>query len=305
MRYASLRSSIRRDIWDDEKFLGLSDFSKVVYLYLMTSPRVTACSGLLKISLLEITAGMGKGTSDIDAISKALKELSEDGLIFVDPEKPVLFVPESIFVSGKFTEKNIIGWYNGAKVVPDCQAKKKWVEYVRQEVSESLPDKLEKMDEVFGFDGSKSAISMDKGIKDKGVKGKDDKGIKGKGGGSEGSDGGGEKKTRSGDEELEMVRRVREEYNRWMERVYGRGYFGRARWDGEVDRKVLEMVREHGVEEVCRTVRVFIENFEESKGFMGLDGKPSMQLMYGCRRNLFGWKQGELLNDLAGTKLIS
>lgn len=301
MRYASLRSSIRRDIWDDEKFLGLSDFSKVVYLYLLTSPRVTACSGLLKISVLEITSGMGKGTVDIDAVSDAIKQLSEDGLIFVDPDKPVVFIPESVFVSGKFTDKNIIGWYNGAKVIPDCEAKRKWVEYVRQVVSDSLPDKLEKMDEVFGFDGSKSAISMDKG-----VKGKDYKGVKGKGGGSEGGSGEEAKKTRSGDEELEMVRRVREEYNRWMERVYGRGYFGRARWDTEVDRKVLEMVREHGVEDVCRTVRVFIENFEDSKGFMGLDGKPSMQLMYGCRGSLFGRKQGELLNDMrCKAKLIS
>lgn len=106
-------------IWLDQKFLGLSDDAKLVFLLILTHPNLTSF-GAMKASPASLTDELGWLT---ERLSEAFREVLSEGLAMYD-EKARLLVLPNFNKHNKPASPNVVkSWVHGYKELPECPLK--------------------------------------------------------------------------------------------------------------------------------------------------------------------------------------
>lgn len=106
-------------IWLDQKFLGISDDAKLVFLLILTHPNLTSF-GAMKASPASLTDELGWLT---ERLSEAFREVLSEGLAMYD-EKARLLVLPNFNKHNKPASPNVVkSWVHGYKELPECPLK--------------------------------------------------------------------------------------------------------------------------------------------------------------------------------------
>jgi len=106
-------------IWNDEKFRNLSDNGKLVFLFLLTHPHMTAL-GAMRATLAGLAAELGW---TMERLSKAFQEASEKGIAKVDPAACGVFLPNFVKHNPPESPNVIKAWASSYENIPECNLK--------------------------------------------------------------------------------------------------------------------------------------------------------------------------------------
>lgn len=132
-------TKVERRIWNDEKFMALSDLGKLVFFFLMTHPQQTAI-GAFRASVPGLACEIGWS---IGAFDRFLSELTEKGMVKVDKRACLLVLPNFIKHNPPENPNVIIAWSKSLELLPECGLLCEVVESIRQFVA-TLPDSFQK-----------------------------------------------------------------------------------------------------------------------------------------------------------------
>lgn len=117
--------------WTDEKFKSLSKSqpnAQMLWLFLLTNPNRTNCPGIIK-------AGMGMCVDylkwEVKDIKMCFRELSEAGMVKVDWDNSVIYLPNWHKWNLPHNDKVFRGWLNALNDIPDCNLKKECAEQIK------------------------------------------------------------------------------------------------------------------------------------------------------------------------------
>lgn len=122
-------------IWNDAKFLDLSDDAKLLFFLLMTHPNQTAL-GAMRCSLASLADDLGwdsdnpsERVSDTlpDTLSrrlpKAFSELSQKGMVKHSTKPGVIWLPNFLKYNPPENPNVVTGWQKSADLIPECAIK--------------------------------------------------------------------------------------------------------------------------------------------------------------------------------------
>jgi hypothetical protein len=141
-------------IWDDEKFLSLSDDGKLLFLFLLTHPHMTSL-GAMRATLSGL-AEERRWTKQ--RLSKAFQEALELGMVEHDDRACYVGLPNFLKYNGPESPNVVKSWVQSLDFIPDCSLKCVLVQRVKAFVK-ALPEKWQRLPEDFG----KAFESLSKG----------------------------------------------------------------------------------------------------------------------------------------------
>lgn len=160
----TLKSYVRRTVFNDESFLSLSDNAKLVYLYFLITPRTIQCLGIIPMGPVGVLEGLGWGLERASELLKIMDDLEAKKLVFCDRTKNVTFIPETVLSNPPSNDNIVKGWANRANEVHDCAVKDMWIDSVRQAISDTYPERLETFEAAFFGTHDISVEGFRKGI---------------------------------------------------------------------------------------------------------------------------------------------
>lgn len=132
-------------IWNDEKFAGLSERGKLVFLFLLTHPAMTAV-GAMRASIPGLAAELG---IPLQGLRKGLREVFGKGFLDLD-EKRNFIAFRNWFRYNKPESPNAIkGWQKAFDTLPECPSKVKLYQRVSELAARSSGGFREALREVF------------------------------------------------------------------------------------------------------------------------------------------------------------
>lgn len=148
-------------IWLDQKFLGLSDDAKLVFLLILTHPNLTSF-GAMKASPASLTDELGWLT---ERLSTAFQEVLANGFVMYD-EKVRLLVLCNFLKHNKPASPNVVkSWVHGYKELPECDLKSELFQQLKS-FSEGLTEGFR---EAFGKAFGKAVGIQGTGNKEQGT----------------------------------------------------------------------------------------------------------------------------------------
>lgn len=132
-------------IWNDEKFRELSHMGKLVFMFLMTHPHMTAL-GAMRASIPGLAAEI---KMDGKAFGKAFGEAFLKGMIEHDTEASFIALPNFLKYNGPESPNVVKAWASSLDLIPECNLKAKLIQRVKG-FAEALPEAfLEALPEAF------------------------------------------------------------------------------------------------------------------------------------------------------------
>ena len=148
-------------VWNDDRFLGLSDNGRLLFLALLTGPYTQRFPGLVLGGAGTLSDLMRWG---VEETVSALGELSDSGMVEVDAKHLLIRLPNAPRYQRPDNPKHLAGWVPGWLSLPESKLKYKQALEVKR-VIESKPWGASAWASSFGplveADGSKSAQSRD------------------------------------------------------------------------------------------------------------------------------------------------
>lgn len=138
---------IEPSMWDDERFAPLSKDAKLAWLCILTGPHTTPLPGLFVCGIGTLSESL---RDDFDTVSKAVRELSDAGLIRFNPTTRVMQVPNAPKYNPCANPKVLKGWFTTWKSVPDCAEKYAHIARVRDALGTSPSWVVEAWAATFG-----------------------------------------------------------------------------------------------------------------------------------------------------------
>ena len=104
-------------IWNDAKFCAMSDSGKLVFLMLLTHPRMTSL-GAMKASV----AGMAEEIGwDFKKFQKAFREPVGFGIVDHDPRACLVYLPNFIKYNKPESPNVMKAWVKSSALLPECE----------------------------------------------------------------------------------------------------------------------------------------------------------------------------------------
>lgn len=113
-------------LWDDDWFIGLDDFHRLVWQAILTGPQVRNIPGLMVASAVTLADFMRRSP---EAVAGALAKFTADGKVELDERARMLRVvnaPKWAAEHGEPENPNVVkGWWRAWKELPDCDVKRR------------------------------------------------------------------------------------------------------------------------------------------------------------------------------------
>lgn len=113
-------------IWDDERFLGLSDRGKLVFLLLLTHPNMTMLGGM--------RASPGALAEDLrwppETLREGFREVLSKGLAEHDEKARLVILPNFLKYNAPESPNVVKSWAKALETLPECKLKRKLIQRV-------------------------------------------------------------------------------------------------------------------------------------------------------------------------------
>jgi len=138
-------------LWRDPRFASLSVDSKILWLYLLTSPHSLPIPGWITATRIDIVLDLGWWSEDDpdalpDALSRfvaAFEPIVEMGWAREDRSARVVMLPKAVRRRLPISSKNVIGWFNSIREIPKTDLMSVWaveaLRILRQEFGSNDP----------------------------------------------------------------------------------------------------------------------------------------------------------------------
>lgn len=144
---APLYRKVDPRVWDDDKFIELSDDAQLLWLLVLTGPQTTIVPGLMTGGLGTLSEVLRKGS---ERVSKAFEELLEKGLIEHDPKRRVLRVPNAPRYNEPANPNVLRGWFRAWRSAPESPLKYAHIGSLEAAIDQSSPHMARAWEETFG-----------------------------------------------------------------------------------------------------------------------------------------------------------
>lgn len=111
-------------MWNDEKFRALSDDGKLVFIFVMTHPGMTAL-GAMRTSLPGLAAELGWLP---ERLSEAFAEGLAKGLLEHDERASCVALPNFVKYNLPESPNVVKAWVNSLDLIPECELKDKTIQ---------------------------------------------------------------------------------------------------------------------------------------------------------------------------------
>jgi uncharacterized phage protein (TIGR02220 family) len=126
-------------IWNDEKFRTLSNDGKLVFLFLLSHPHMTAL-GAMRASIAGLASELQWPTK---AFGEAFREALSKGMCKHDSEASFIWLPKFLKYNGPESPNVVKSWSQSADLLPECEMKNELLQAVKAFV-EALPEAFRK-----------------------------------------------------------------------------------------------------------------------------------------------------------------
>lgn len=141
-------------IWNDEKFLSLSDDGQLLFLFLLTHPHMTSL-GAMRATI----SGLAEEKRwPRQRLSKAFQEAFRKGLVEYEKEACYVGLPNFLKYNGPENPNVVKSWESALDLIPECDSKVLLVERVKAFVK-GLPESWQKLPEGFGKGSARARAS--------------------------------------------------------------------------------------------------------------------------------------------------
>ncbi|MBM5573691.1 hypothetical protein [Deefgea sp. CFH1-16] len=127
-RYRQVKTSI----WSDTKFRSLSAMQpsgQALWLYLLTGPHTKIIPGLFRLGRAALAEELNWDLADLDRV---LAELIEQGMVKVDFDVRLVWLPNAIKHNAPANPNVIIGWTSDIGELPECALKTEALQHFEQ-----------------------------------------------------------------------------------------------------------------------------------------------------------------------------
>ena len=114
-------------IWNDEKFASLSDNGKLVFLFVLTHPHLTAL-GAMRATLPGLAAELGWTER---RLSEAFQEAFRKGLFEHDSQACFVGLPNFLRYNGPESPNVVKSWAAAVDLIPECMIKQQLLQRVK------------------------------------------------------------------------------------------------------------------------------------------------------------------------------
>lgn len=135
------------ELWDDERFIALSDTAKLVWLALITGPQTGALPGLQIADHLVLASTLRKEPEPVRA---ALAEIEAAGMCEVDSRLRLIRMPKAPRRNLPANENVLRSWWNAWRSMPSSPLKTRHLESVKEAISLCKPWAFTAWKETFG-----------------------------------------------------------------------------------------------------------------------------------------------------------
>ena len=129
---------VSRRMWRDEKFRQFSKAppsARELWIYLLTSPRSTSIPGIVAVGAMGLAEDLDW---PVKATRARLAELEAAGVVRVDHEAKLLWLPNSLDHNPPANASVVLGWGSSWRLLPECP--------LRTMAQDSIRAKLTEMD---------------------------------------------------------------------------------------------------------------------------------------------------------------
>jgi len=103
-------------VWNDRKFRGMSDDAKLVFLFILTHPSMTAL-GAMRATMAGLASELGWETKDF---GEAFREASSKGMLEADEEASFVGAPNFVKYNAPESPNVITAWRECLSLIPEC-----------------------------------------------------------------------------------------------------------------------------------------------------------------------------------------
>lgn len=114
-------------IWNDSKFMGLSDFGKLALFFVLTHPNMTAV-GAMRHTVPGMAAELGWTT---EAFREAFGEALKKGIIKHDEKASFVWLPNFIKYNPPESPNVVKAWFSALDLLPECGMRNELIQHVR------------------------------------------------------------------------------------------------------------------------------------------------------------------------------
>ena len=122
-------------IWNDRKFMEMSDNGKLAFLFGLTHPFMTSL-GAMRASLPGLASELGWQEEDFRL---AFAEAKVRGMVRHDEEGSMIWYPKFLHYNRPESINSVKGWANALEMLPECDLKAELIQQVK-EFSLGLPE---------------------------------------------------------------------------------------------------------------------------------------------------------------------
>lgn len=135
-------------IWNDQKFVDLSDDGQLLFLFLLTHPHQTAL-GAMRNTL----AGLAQEKGWLpERLSEAFTEASSRGMVRHDPKASCIWLPNFLKYNRPESPNVVKAWGSAADLVPECLLKNQCIHTAKAFLKGFKKAFNDAFEEVFGKD---------------------------------------------------------------------------------------------------------------------------------------------------------
>jgi hypothetical protein len=107
---------IETKIWNDEKFMSLSNLAKLSFLFTLTHPNMTSLGAMR--STIEGLA------SELDVSLEVFREAFDKGMLKADQKAKLIYAPNFLKYNRPESPNVVKAWGGAYKMLPECPTKK-------------------------------------------------------------------------------------------------------------------------------------------------------------------------------------
>jgi len=134
-------------IWDDQKFILLSDGERLVFLLLLTCPERLSLPGLMRTSIATLSAALRRPSG---AVEVDLGRLIEVEMVCYDPAYRVVRIPSAPKYSVPPNPNVLKSWFDVWRNFPESELKYDHIESLRWAIKPEQRAVLDTWEDTFG-----------------------------------------------------------------------------------------------------------------------------------------------------------
>jgi hypothetical protein len=133
---ARVYSKVERYVWRDVEFRELPRLSKLIWLYLLTSPSLTSIPGLIPASLAMVADDMSETLSE--PFRNGFQALVKLGWVRYDERARLIYLPFAVKHNLPENPNVVTGWSTAISEIPDSPFKIMWVRETKELLERTL-----------------------------------------------------------------------------------------------------------------------------------------------------------------------